>query len=365
MTIDPVAPVGVLLLVTLLLIAFVAWRGVRAPTLRARLGWALRLVGVLMLCLVALRPVIPAPAADTPSASGGLEVYIVADTTSSMAAEDWASGAPRLDGVKADIRAMAEQLRGASFSLVTFDAAVVQRVPLTSDATALVSASDVLTQEITAYSQGSSIDEPVARLTELLAEAEEASPDQERVLFYLGDGEQTASTEPGSFAPLAPYLDGGAVLGYGTGEGGRMLSYSGFVDPDGTEEYILDFGSTASADASPAISRIDETRLAKVAGELGVPYVHRDAREAIDPVLGAFDVGEVVVGDVASGVATEFYWIPAAVLGALALLELLGLAGALAELRPLTARPTTARRAAGYVVAAPPAVGRLRGRGTP
>jgi Ca-activated chloride channel family protein len=262
-------------------------------------------------------------------------VYIVADTTSSMAAEDWSGGGPRLAGGKSDIRAIAENLRGASFSLVTFDAAVVQRVPLTSDASALVSAGDVLTQEITAYSRGSSVDEPVARLTELLAAAAEANPRQERVLFYLGDGEQTAPTEPGSFAPLAPFLSGGAVLGYGTAEGGPMLSFSGYVDPDFPAEYIVDYGSR---DFTPALSRIDEPRLQSIAGELGVAYEHRSAGTSLEPLLDTFDPGEISVSDVAQGAATEFYWIPAVLLALLALVELLRIGGALAELRSAPGR---------------------------
>jgi Ca-activated chloride channel family protein len=338
MTVDPLLPVWAVSGLAVLLAAFIAWRGYGARTARARLGWALRLAAVLLLAVAALRPVIPAPPAEQPKASGGLEVYIVADTTSSMAAEDWAEGEPRLNGVKADVRAMAEQLRGASFSLVTFDAAVVQRVPMTSDATALASASDVLAQEITAYSRGSSIDEPLARLTDLLADAEEASPDQRRVLFYLGDGEQTAEREPESFAPLAPYLDGGAVLGYGSAQGARMLSYSGFVDPNLPEEYILDY-TGGSAEAPEAISRIDEARLSAIAAGLGVPYVHRTAENPIDAVLAGFDVGEVAVSDVARGTATEFYWLAAVGLGVIALVELLALSGALAELRAAARGP--------------------------
>ena len=329
---DPVAPAWLIAVLALALVAFCVWCIVTSRDARARLAWVLRVVAVLLLVAVAVRPVIPAEPASRSTSAGGLEVYIAVDTTSSMAAEDWGDGAQaqRLDGVKADIAAIAQALRGASFSLVTFDGDAVQRVPLTSDASALVSAGDVLTQEITAYSQGSSVDEPVDLLTEILETADQQDPAQERVLFYLGDGEQTAATEPGSFEPLADLVGGGAVLGYGTDEGGRMREFGGYSDPNAPASYIQDY---SIGDPVDAVSRIDESRLDEIAGQLGVDYLKRDAGAGIGSLLARFDPGEATVTDGARGVRTELYWIPAAALGLFALFEVLALGGLLVEAR--------------------------------
>ena len=329
---DPVLPVVLLIPIAALLCAFALWRLIAEP--RGRLAWALRLVAVLLLLLVALRPVIPAEVDQRPSSSGGLEVYIAVDTTSSMAAEDWngADGDTRLDGVKADIAEMAESLPGAGFSLITFDGEAVQRVPLTSDGGALISAGEVLTQEITYYSRGSSIDEPVELLSGILATAEEENPDQQRVLFYLGDGEQTVEAAPGSFAELAQYIDGGAVLGYGTAAGGEMREFNGYSNPLSDEEEVRDYIQD-SATGSPAVSRIDEPNLRAVAEQLGVEYVHRTSTTGIDSVLSPLGVGDVEVTDGTQTGAVEFYWIPAALLGLIALFEIVRLSGALFELR--------------------------------
>jgi Ca-activated chloride channel family protein len=258
-----------------------------------------------------------------------------------MAAEDWAGDAPRLDGVTADIRSIAERLSGASFSLVTFDGEVTQRVPLTTDATAVVSAGDVLTQEITAYSRGSSVDEAVPELADLIGASSEENPRQRRVLFYLGDGEQTSGAAPGSFESLAPLLAGGAVLGYGTAEGGPMREFDGgYLDPSAPVRYIKDYSSGSPVDA---VSRIDETQLGQIAQQLGVGYTHRTAGQSLDPVLVGFDVGDVTSVDGARGVRTELYWIPAIPLGVIALAEILLLAGALAELKPRAPQRKEAR----------------------
>jgi Ca-activated chloride channel family protein len=345
---EPVLHPALLLPLSGVLAAFVAWRLVAEP--RARLAWALRLVAVLLLLLVALRPVIPAEVDQRPTSSGGLEVYIAVDTTSSIAAQDWNGGADavtRLDGVKADIAEMAESLPGAGFSLITFDGEAVQRVPLTSDGSALLSASEALSQEITSYSSGSSIDEPVELLSGILADAAEENPDQQRVLFYLGDGEQTVDGEPGSFADLAQYISGGAVLGYGSPEGGRMRQFSGFTNPLGEPEeqdWIQDY---SSGPPTPAVSRIDEDRLRTIAEQLGVEYTHRSATTGLGSVLDGLDVGDVTVTDGSQTAAVEFYWIPAALLGLIALLELARLSGVLVELRGALRSTTTTRGARG------------------
>ncbi|GAB3606850.1 hypothetical protein GCM10027413_22590 [Conyzicola nivalis] len=339
MTFDSLVPLWLLVLLAAVFAAFAVWRILRAPSVRVGVAWVARIAAVVLLAAVAAQPIIPAPPAQRSVAEGGLEVYIAVDTTSSMAAEDWAGGAPRLDGVKADIRAIAQQLDGASFSLVTFDGAVVQRVPLTTDATALVSAGDVLTQEVTAYSLGSSVDEPVAVLGEILGEAAAENPRQRRVLFYLGDGEQTSGAVPGSFESLAPLLSGGAVLGYGTAEGGPMRQFDGgYVDPAAPAPYIQDYSAGEPVDA---ISRIDEEQLAEIAAQLGVGYTQRTAASSIEPVLAEFDVGDADITEGARGVRTELYWIPAIPLGLLALVEIVLLGGALAELKPKGRREVT------------------------
>jgi Ca-activated chloride channel family protein len=334
MILQPVLPPLALLVIGLLFGGFIVWRLIVAHSARVRLAWVLRLVMVALLLVIAVRPVIPA-AVSGPTASGGLEVYFVVDTTSSVSAEDWGTGQPRLDGVKADIEAIAQELSGAQFSLVTFDAETVQRVPLTTDATAIASAASVLAPEVSYYSRGSSIDEPLDYVTALLTEAADESPAQQRVLYYLGDGEQTAASTPESFAALAPLITGGAVLGYGTAQGARMLQFDGYADDDSELLYIQDYSSGAPVDA---ISRIDEAALETIAGDLTVNYYHRAAGESVGPAVAGIDVGELTVTEGEPGSPVELYWIAAIPLGLLALLEAAGIVSAVVELRPATRR---------------------------
>jgi Ca-activated chloride channel family protein len=60
MILDPVAPLWVLGAAGAVLVTFAAWRLARSRVAPERLGWALRILAVLLLLVVAARPVIPA-----------------------------------------------------------------------------------------------------------------------------------------------------------------------------------------------------------------------------------------------------------------------------------------------------------------
>ncbi|UXW86065.1 VWA domain-containing protein [Microbacterium azadirachtae] len=238
--------------------------------------WALRILLVLACGVLLLRPGIPGGHVRT--LASATDVVIAVDTTASMVAEDWdgaqgSSGATgdrtRMAGVREDVRRIAEAYPGARFALITFDANAVLRLPLTTDSGALVSAVDVLQPEVTRQSKGSSIGIANQLLAQTLQNAQKASPDRARMVFYLGDGEQTVSSAPESFAASKKLVSGGAVLGYGTAEGGPMRETTGAFSGKG--DYIQYQGSDA-------LSRIDEKNLQQIAAELGVGYTHRTAQ---------------------------------------------------------------------------------------
>ena len=264
----------VLLCAPLLVLAIVAF--VRAGTAGAHAMWALRVILVLACFVLALRPGIPGGRSETLATE--VDIVLVVDTTASIVAEDWdGDGAdgprPRLDGIRGDVSAIIAAYPGARFALITFDASAQLRMPLTSDTTALASAMAVLRPEVTAQSRGSSIGIAADLLEETLRTAAEGSPDRARMVFYLGDGEQTVSSSPESFASSAALLSGGAVLGYGTAKGGPMrITTVGADDPaSGYIEY----------QGAPAISVIDEAALQTIADQLGVGLQLRSADAAI------------------------------------------------------------------------------------
>jgi Ca-activated chloride channel family protein len=308
-------------------------------------GWLYRGGLVLLLLLAAARPGIPG--GTVPAAASELDVFFVVDTSSSIVAEDYsAAGKPgagkqhagklgagehsRLDGVRQDIRTIAKELAGARYSLITFDSGSVVRMPLTADTSALDTVVSVLGPQITSYSQGSSVTAAGPVLAERLAAARDRHPERPRLVFYFGDGEQTSATAPRALGVDSSLVSGGALLGYGTAEGGKMKINSG--DPARpAADYIAEPGGGGEA----AVSRIDEQKLQEIARGLAVPYVHRAAGDAAAPMLQKAWPGTLErTGDSLEG-RTELYWLPALAAFLLALRETLLVFRQLQELRPV------------------------------
>ena len=291
-------PGWALLLVFGSLLALCAWAWWRSRGDRAGADWLRRAAMVCCALVIGLGPAVPA---STEQVATNAEVFFVVDRTGSMAAEDHADAEPRLAGVRQDVTALVEALPGARYSVISFHSQATRQLPLTGDAGAVRAWAETLVQEITRYSAGSRVDRPLEELTEALTGARERNPQNVRLVFLLSDGENTedapatgddAPAEPRSFAPLAPLVDGGAVLGYGTADGGRMRSYDGTADsgPGTDAPYITDPERPGSP---PAVSRIDETTLRRIADQLGVPYVHRTGLDPVDELVAGIDVEEI------------------------------------------------------------------------
>lgn len=305
--------------------------------------WALRLGMIVVVFAMLLRPGIPGGTSQTLATD--TDIVIVVDTTASIIAEDWGGDQPRLTGVRGDVQSIVDTYPGARFSLISFDAAAQLRLPLTTDATALMSSLDVMLPEITDQSRGSSISIAHRMLTDTLRAAAKASPDRSRMVFYLGDGEQTSSGEPESFKGGAKYVDGGLVLGYGTTEGGPMRKTTGRADSGDYIEY----------QGERAMSVIDEDRLKRISEQLGVDYQHRTADAEIDlPEAPSSTTDYATAGEV--GNVIELYWILALVLIALVAVELARATMLVTRLRELTRTAATP--------AAVPAASAATGSGT-
>ncbi|WP_154795712.1 vWA domain-containing protein [Occultella kanbiaonis] len=311
MTLLPVAPWWLIAVFAAVTVGFAAWAGRQDP--RRRRAWLRRAGIAALLAVIALRPGIPDP--DARAANTNVDVFFVVDTTSSIVAEDHDGGRPRLEGVAEDVVAIADALPGARFTLLTFDQIGRVELPLTDDTTALRTAVEVLQPEIAFYSAGSSPLTAVEVMAERLTAAQEQEPDRTRVVFLMTDGETTSSSPPdASFASLADLVDDGAVLGYGTAEGGRMLENSGY---ETEARYIQDNSESPSTDA---ISRIDEAALTAIAGELDVDYAHRTAPGGLEDVVDVETGGLEATDEELAGRA-DLGWLLAVPLLALVLWE--------------------------------------------
>ena len=269
-----------------LLVAVLVWSGRRLLRDDAEPGsrtvWGRRTALALVTVLIMSGPSIPATQSRSTS---NIEVYLVVDRTGSMAAEDWAGGpgnggGTRLDGVRQDLTAIRDAFSSARFSIIALDTSAARELPLTSDLDAVTSWINSLQQEQTVRSSGSSLERALPQLSQDLRASSENSPEAARLVYILSDGEPTddgAAASEASAAGLAwdqlgSMVDGGAVLGYGTPDGGQMREFEvgQTPDPSADPKYIMD-----KSTGQPAISKPDTSELQNVASGLGVPYFQR------------------------------------------------------------------------------------------
>ena len=153
MTFLPDLPIPVLALVGLALVGLCVWRLVAERG--RRIHWIRRALMAIVVIAMVARPGVPG--GEVPTGSVNVNVFLVIDTSQSIAAEDWGQGEPRIQGIRDDVRDVAYAFAGSNISVITFDSEPELRVPLTDDGSAVIELVNALRPEIGFFSQGSSI----------------------------------------------------------------------------------------------------------------------------------------------------------------------------------------------------------------
>ena len=265
----PVPVTGALLLVSFVLL--VIFMCMRARPVRDIVFSALRVLLIFILAFVInLRIMQPGDQAGIETRN--LDVLFVLDTTISMWAQDYNGGAERMEGAKADCAYIMEKLAGANFGLIRFDNRGQILAPFTQDTRNVTDAFDTIKAPDREYARGSDLSAPYPVMEDLL-ESSSGKENRKTVVFFLSDGELTNEATLMSYAGIAHHIDDGAVLGYGTGQGGRMRegSYKEFVADPQTGDI--------------ALSRIDESNLKQLAADMDIDYIYMEQPSAVDDKL--------------------------------------------------------------------------------
>jgi len=147
----------------------------------ARRAWWRRLAIVVVIVLALAGPAIRGSEAISVS---NVEIYMVVDRTGSMAAEDYQGKGPdgvdqsastRLDGVRADMRAIREAFPDSRFSIIALDNAAARELPLTPDTNAVDAWIGSFKQEVSSHATGSSLEVALPVLGQTLAQARPAA----------------------------------------------------------------------------------------------------------------------------------------------------------------------------------------------
>jgi Ca-activated chloride channel family protein len=274
MTINPIIPVWLMLLVCVF--------GVFISGKQGKMHLVRRIAIIVLLFVINLR--VMTPVNTEVQVSNNLNVLFVVDTTISMLAEDYQGGAQRIEAVKADCGYIIDRLKGSRFSIIAFDNQARRLTPFIDDRALTLETLDNLQVIKEEYSVGSSLN--VAR-AETLRSLETSYKKQEEkrvnILFFISDGEITNTDLLASFTGAAKYIDNGAVLGYGTPEGGVMRVVD---DLTNEEEFIQDKTKTPFVNA---LSKLDESTLKRIAGDMGVDYIRMDQQTNIAHKLNEID----------------------------------------------------------------------------
>ncbi|OBB97413.1 VWA domain-containing protein [Mycobacterium sp. 852002-40037_SCH5390672] len=245
---------------------------------RAVLRWSGVTLAVLLLIVASTRPGFRDDENHTGTkavAGENLNVFLIVDRS---AVEDYGTGEPRTAGMRDDIAALITQYPAARYALVSFAERASLDWPLSADVWSLRPTIAALSSgqsgaDINAAAAGS-----VLRYQ--LIQATQQYPGSRNVVLYFGSGAPGSRTPQGDFDLTRGSVGGGAVLGYG--------------------------GDDA----------INEPELHRIAGQLNVPYLHRDPGQPFQPHLPEAP-HRVEATD-----RTELYWLPALLAAGLLLAEI-------------------------------------------
>ena len=239
-----------------------------------------------------------------------VDVLFVIDDTMSMLAEDFDGNNTRLDAVKESCQYIVDKMEGCRFSVISFGNYANRLVPYTDDISVVMSCINSLEGTTKYVAQGTSLNLPYQPMLETLEGNYDEDGDRMQVVFFFSDGEITSKKEKlGSYADAGDYIGSGAVLGYGTEKGGKMLvhSYAGDLS---TPFYMQT--RDKSGKMIDAISKIDEDNLESIADDLGVEYYHiedaADMRDVVADVYVDIDVYATEGTTGTEGYADTYYW---------------------------------------------------------
>lgn len=236
-----------------------------------------QIIIVVLIFVINLRIMVPDDNAKGKAQQVDANVVFVIDDTISMLARDYDGDTERLTAVKEDCSHIIDELYGAKFSIITYHNRANLLSPFTDDADYAKSVIKAISPLEEFYARGSSMNVCKEMLIDTLENASEKK-NGNVVVFFISDGEITNDDTLGSFADAAEYIDYGAVLGYGTTQGGKMYVQS----YDGRSTLVED---TSEYPFSAAISKIDEDNLEEIAEDMEIDYVHMTEGDSIDKVL--------------------------------------------------------------------------------
>lgn len=280
MIINPIIPIW---LMTIICIALVICKR------KGKFAYIRQIIMIILLFMINLRMMIPTDV-EVSTKRIDANVFFVIDNTISMAANDCADGTTRMDALKADCNNITGSLSGARFSLITFANISKLVFPLTESTSFVNSCIKGIGVTNELYAKGSSMNICKDMLVELVKAAHEKNTGKV-IVFFISDGEITNGDTLDSFKEAAKYIDGGAVLGYGTSKGGNMYIKDYFSDD------LVAIEDKSEYPYEKAVSKIDEENLKAIAKDMDIEYINMTTENKLDTVIDNIKKDTALLGD--------------------------------------------------------------------
>lgn len=280
MIINPIIPIW---LMAIICIALVICKR------KGKFAYIRQIIMIILLFMINLRMMIPTDV-EVSTKRIDANVFFVIDNTISMAANDCADGTTRMDALKADCNNITGSLSGARFSLITFANISKLVFPLTESTSFVNSCIKGIGVTDELYAKGSSMNICKDMLVELVKAAHEKNTGKV-IVFFISDGEITNGDTLDSFKEAAKYIDGGAVLGYGTSKGGNMYIKDYFSDD------LVAIEDKSEYPYKKAVSKIDEENLKAIAKDMDIEYINMTTENKLDTVIDNIKKDTASLGD--------------------------------------------------------------------
>ena len=235
---------------------------------------------IILLFIINLRFMLPN--GEATAINSNLNILFVIDKSVSMRALDYNGSNERFEAVIQDCCYITNELSNCKFSIITFGDTAKQVIPFTTDIDMVQAELKSIKLENDFYASGTSINLVKDILYKTVEkQSKKADDNSKNILFFITDGEITKENEVlESFSNIKQYVSNGAVLGYGTTEGGKMVN-SIYEDEPSSEYYYLYYYDD-NYQMQTAISKLNEKNLKQIASDIGIDYIQMSKTSNID-----------------------------------------------------------------------------------
>ena len=284
MIINPIMPIWLMAIICIISIILIIYHKKKEnKKSNKKINIIIKIAIIVLLFTINLRFMIP----DRESSAiySDLNVLFVIDTSVSMRALDYNGNKERFEGVINDCCYIVNELSNCKFSIITFGDTAKRLIPFTTDTDMVQAELKAINLENDFYAKGSSMNlvKDVFEKT-LNDNSRSEKANKKCVVFFVTDGEITKEGEKlESFSNISQYITNGAVLGYGTTSGGKMVNstYEDMPNSDNYYTYYYD----EKYNKITALSKLDEKNLKQMAQDMKIEYIQMDKTSKIFPKL--------------------------------------------------------------------------------